>query len=133
MMVLKITFFSVAIPTLLVSISVLIGIIFYKRLLAKMGKGEVNQKKYANLYPIQRQPAMGTIEFFYEMNEEKPVEIVLLDQQMNDLQLIDTRKANVGGNKVPFDTTRVPDGRYFYELRSDLQKTAKTLIIKNNA
>jgi len=133
MLLLKITFFSVAIPTLLISISIFIGIILYRRLLGNMGKNEVDHKKYANLYPILRQPANGTVEFFYELNDEIAVDLYLLDEKMNEIQSIDSRQAKSGGNKVKFDTTSVPDGRYFFELRTENQKTAKTLIINNKA
>ena len=131
MLALKITFFSVAIPTLLVSISILIGVILYRRLLSRMGKDEIDQAKYATLEAITRQPASGEVEFFYELHEDKEVEIFLLDEKMNEIKSIDKRSAKAGGNKVKFDTTSVPNARYFFELRSDNQKTAKTLIVKN--
>lgn len=130
-MLLKITFFSVAIPTMLVSIGILILVILYRRMLAKMGRGEINQAHYAKLYSIERQPASGEVELFYEIEESKEVEIVLLNMAMEELLSIDRRKAKSGGNKVLFDTTSVANGRYFFELRSDNQKTAKTLIVKN--
>lgn len=128
---LKITFFSVAVPTLLVTITILILYIAYKKLLARMGKNEIVQAKYATLYSIERQPASGEVEFFYELEENKEVEIVLLNMQMEELASIDKRAAKIGGNKVKFDTRTVENGRYFFELRSDNQKTAKTLIVKN--
>ncbi len=131
MLSLKITFFSVAIPTLLISMAVLLLVILYRKLLSNMGRGEVIQAKYAKLYPIQRQPASGEIELFYELEENKEVEIVLLNMDMEVLRSIDQRSARKGGNKVQFDTTSIENGRYFFELRSENQKTAKTLIIKN--
>lgn len=131
-MILKITFFSVIIPTLLISIGVLIVIILYKKLISKMGEGEIQLAKYAKLYPIERQPAHGKVELFYELEEDKEVEIVLLNMNMDELLSIDKRAAKIGGNKVVFDTTRVENGRYYFELRSNNQKTAKTLIIKND-
>jgi hypothetical protein len=97
-----------------------------------MGEGEIQQAKYAKLYAIERQPASGEVELFYELEENKEVEIVLLNMNMDELQSIDKRSGKVGGNKVFFDTTSVADGRYFFELRSENQKTAKTLIVKNN-
>ncbi len=97
-----------------------------------MGKGELDKAKYANLYPITRQPASGEVELFYELEENKEsVELVLLNMEMEVLQTIDNRAGKKGGNKVKFDTTAVENGRYFFELRSDNQKTAKTLIIEN--
>lgn len=131
MITLKITFFSVAIPTLLVSIAILLLVILYRKMLSNMGKGQVDKAKYANLYPIQRQPAHGDVELFYELEENKEVEIMLLNMAMEEIKSLDKRAAKKGGNKVMFDTTLVENGRYFFELRSNNQKTAKTLIIKN--
>ncbi len=130
-MLLKISFFSVAVPTLLVSILVILGYIAYKKLLSRMGKDELDKAKYAKLYSIERQPANGHVELFYELEEDKEAEVVLLNMKMETLLSIDKRAAKKGGNKVMFDTTSVENGRYFFELQTDNQKSAKTLIVKN--
>jgi hypothetical protein len=130
-MILKISFFSVAVPTLLISILLILVYIGYKKLIQKLGKGEINKAKYAKLYSIERQPASGNVELFYELEENKDAEIVLLNMQMEELKSIDKRAAKKGGNKVMFDTSSVENGRYFFELRTENQKSAKTLIIQN--
>jgi hypothetical protein len=131
MMVLKISFFEVAVPVLLISITVLILVIAFRKLRIQWGIGEPQSQKFAILYSMEKQPVTGKIELYYEIEEAKNVEIWLVDNNMNDKIQIDARAARVGGNKVNFDSKVVPNGRYFYELRSDNQKTSKAIFIEN--
>jgi hypothetical protein len=128
---LKVSFFEVAIPVLLLSITVLILVIAFRKLRIRWGLGEPQKANFAVLYSMEKQPITGEIELYYEIEEPKNVEIWLVDDNMNDKLKIDSRSAKVGGNKVSFDSKVVENGRYFYELRSDNQKTSKAIYIEN--
>ena len=93
--------------------------------------GQPENEKYAVLYSFEKQPISGEIEIYYETSGSKEVEIWLLDDKMNDTLKIDARTAKVGGTKIKFNSKSVENGRYFYELRSNNQKTSKAIYIEN--
>lgn len=131
MMILAYSVTSVALGVLSVSLAILILIIAYRKLLGYLGKGSTPKEKYAVLYSIEIQPSKGVVDFYYELEEEKEVELALLNENMDFLQTLDKRTAKIGGNKVPFDTTTLANGPYFFELRTENQKTAKKIRVEN--
>jgi|TARA_R110000737_G_scaffold17480_2_gene35215 hypothetical protein len=131
MIALRVSFFDVAVPVLLISITLLVLVIIFRKLRARWAIGHPDSEKYAVLYSFEKQPISGEIEIFYETEHAKEIEIWLLDENMNDKLKIDSRMAKVGGNKINFDSKSVANGRHFYELRSDNQKTSKAIFIEN--
>lgn len=131
MIALRVSFFEVAVPVLLISITVIVLIIAFRRLRARWAVGHPDNEKFAVLYSLEKQPITGEVEMYYELEESKEVEIWLLDADMNDKQQIDSRLAKIGGTKIKFDSKSVENGRYFYELRSNNQKTSKAIYIEN--
>jgi len=131
MIALRVSFFEVAIPVLLISITFLILIIAFRKLRTRWAIDHPNSEKYAVLYSLVKQPISGEVEIYYEIEEPKEIEIWLIDDKMNDKLKIDSRKSKVGGTKIKFDSKSVENGRYFYELRSDNQKTSKAIYIEN--
>jgi hypothetical protein len=131
MIALRVSFFEVAVPVLLISITILLLVIAFRKLKSKWSGGEPVNENYAVLYSMEKQPISGVVELYYEVKQEKEIDLWLLDAQMKDKLLIDNRRAKIGGNKVEFDTKMVENGRYFYELRSDNQKTSKAVYIEN--
>lgn len=122
---------SIALTTLTISLSILVLAILYRKYLKHLRKGEISLENYAVLYPIEIQPSKGEVEFYYELEKDKEVQIALLDKEFNEVLEVDKRLATVGGNKVIFDTKRVANGQYFYQLKSDNQKTMKKIAIEN--
>jgi hypothetical protein len=130
-MILRVSFFEVAVPVLLISITLLILVIAFRRLRVRWGIGQPIKEKFAVLYSLEKQPISGEVEIYYELEEPKKVAIWLLDDKMNDKLLVDEREAKIGGTKIKFDSKIVENGRYFYELRSDNQKTSKAIFVEN--
>lgn len=128
---LRLSFFEVAVPVLLISITILLLVILFRRIRQRWSRGEPQTAHFALLYSIEKQPISGEIEIYYELQIPKEIEIWLLDAQMGDKVKIDSRLAKVGGNKIRFNTQTVDNGRYFYELRSDNQRTSKAIYIEN--
>ncbi len=131
MITLQISFTNIALGALTISLAVLILIIAYRKFIGYLGKGEVSQEEYAILYSIEIQPSKGVIDFYYELEVPKEVSLFLLDSNMLDFKLIDHRLGHIGGNKISFDTVEISNGDYFFELRTDIQKTAKKIRIEN--
>ncbi len=131
MIALRVSFFDVAVPVLLISITVLVLVIAFRKLRSRWAIGHPNSEKFAVLYSLEKQPITGEVEIYYELEQAKDIEIWLLDSEMNDKMRIDSRLAKKGGTKINFDSKVVENGRYFYELRSENQKTSKAIYIDN--
>lgn len=120
-----------ALAVLFTSLGILVLVIAYRKLLAYLGKGKKADVKYMKLYPIKSPSVQGRVVLFYEAEEKTDAEMVLLDKDWNLLQSIDKRISRIGGNKVDFDTTAVPNGTYFYKLITENQSDAKRIRIDN--
>lgn len=125
------SFGDVLIGMLWVSLVALVSYIFYKWLLNKMSKGAIQHEDYCILSTIEKNPTSGEIVFYFTSNEVRKVRIVILDSQMNDYLEVSNEECSKGGNIVRFDSTKIPNGEYFYGLLTENQKTVKKMTVIN--
>jgi hypothetical protein len=122
---------NILLGVLSVSLSLLVIVISYKKLLAYMGKGTPNKADYVFLYTLENQPSFGVVEFFYELKASKNVRLELLNKELELIEVIDQRDAESGGTIVRFDTSTHSNGDYYYQIVTDNQKTMKKMRIEN--
>ncbi len=96
-----------------------------------MGKGAIQHEDYCILSTIEKNPTSGEIVFYFTSNEVRKVRIVILDSQMNDYLEVSNEECSKGGNIVRFDSTKIPNGEYFYGLLTENQKTVKKMTVIN--
>ncbi|MBU2019476.1 MAG: hypothetical protein KJ941_07515 [Bacteroidetes bacterium] len=130
-MLLIYSFTNILLGVLTVSLSILVLVIAYKKLLAYLGKGVPNKAEYAVLYTLENQPCKGEIEFFYELKSPKTVRLELLNSERELVTVIDERNATPGGTIVRFDSLTEQNGDYYYQIVTDNQKTIKKMRIEN--
>lgn len=116
---------------LMVTLALLVLFIAYKKLLAYLGKGAPVKEHYAVLYGIEANPVRGEVEFYFTLEKPRNVAFWILDRQMNELVLLKEDDFGGGGHIVRFDSATLPNGVYFYGLKSDNQKTIKRMTIEN--
>ncbi len=108
-----------------------LAILFYRRLLMRLNRDNMNTADYCVLYPLESQTVKGEVEIYFTAEQPREAKITLLDTDMNEVQVIKEGKFTSGGNIVRFDTTKVSNGNYFYALVTDNQKTSKKMRIQN--
>lgn len=123
---------EVVIGVMLASITILIAVIAYRKLLARLNKDEVVQADYCVLFGLETSPSKGEIEFYFTSKQPKHVKFEILDAQSNPLLTVLEKDFPANGNIIRWDSTSVQDGSYFYQLVTDNQKTMKKFEIKNN-
>lgn len=131
MVLVGLTFTKVLLGILTVSLALLLLYIGYKKLLAFLGKGLPVAEDYCVLYTLEKDPAMGELEFYFTNECAKTVALELLNADMSLNQLIIEQEYPEGGHIVRFDSTRIANGNYFYALRTDNQKTMKKMTVQN--
>lgn len=124
-------FSKMAVGVLVVSLAVLVLVIAYKKLLAFMGRGNINMEKYAVLYRLENDPVSGEIEFYFTCEEPKTGTFSILNEDSSLNQTIITKDFQTGGNIVRFDSTSISNGVYFYQLETENQKTMKKMNVLN--
>lgn len=117
---------------LAVSLIVLIAVIAYRGMLRRMGKGSLVKEHYAVLYGLENSTVSGEVEFYFMLKQPKYMIFCLLDNSMNELQIIAEKEYASGGHIVRFDAQSLPNGVYFYCLRSDNQKTMKRMVVQHD-
>ncbi|MBC9812867.1 hypothetical protein H9Y05_10335 [Crocinitomicaceae bacterium CZZ-1] len=130
-MILAFTTMEVVVGILIFTLAILVLVISYKKLLAYLGKGSLPKEKYCVLYSLETEPAAGEIQFYFTSEEKKEVKLQLLDEQYNFLKEIYNKECRADGNIIPFNTTELSNGIYFYCLVTENQKTMKKMTIRN--
>ncbi|MBX2949683.1 MAG: hypothetical protein KF704_10430 [Crocinitomicaceae bacterium] len=130
-MILAFTTMEVVVGILIFTLAILVLVISYKKLLAYLGKGSLPKEKYCVLYSLETEPATGEIQFYFTSEEKKEVKLQLLDEQYNFLKEIYNKECRADGNIIPFNTTELSNGIYFYCLVTENQKTMKKMTIRN--
>lgn len=116
---------------LIVTLAILVLVIAYRKLLGYLGKGAPVKEHYAVLFGLENNIVKGEAEFYFTLEKPRHVAFWILDKQMNDLVLVKEEDFSNGGHIVRFDSTTLPNGVYFYGLKSDNQKTIKRMQIDN--
>ena len=127
------TFFTMekAVIFMLVSITIIIAFLAYRKVLNNMKKGGMNLEKYCVLYSLEKNQQTGELEFYFTNEEPKHVTFEILSENNEVLETLADQEYKAGGHIVRYDSTRLSNGTYFYQLRTDNQKTAKKMIVQN--
>ncbi len=122
---------STLLIVLWISLGITVVIILYIRLLRRFQKGNPRKKDFCVLYGLEEDPAKGVIELFFSANEPRHYTMSILDPEMNPLQVVADQESYKGGNIIRFDTSKLPNGEYYYCLQTSNQKTMKKMSILN--
>jgi len=125
------TFGRVILGASCVSLAVLVFIIAYRKLLKYLGRGTPNKEEYCVLHELEIHPAKGEVEFYFTSDSKRKVTLELLNDDLSFFYTIQEKDIIEGGTIVRFDTKKIPNGTYFYQLRTDNQKTMKRFTIEN--
>ncbi|HLU88060.1 MAG TPA: T9SS type A sorting domain-containing protein [Taishania sp.] len=122
---------EVVVGVLIFSLSLLIFAIAYKKLLAYLGKGSLPKEKYCVLYSLEVEPASGEVKFYFTSEVKREVKFQIFDQKYNFIKEIYNQECKADGNIIPFDTTTLENGIYYYAIVTENQKTMKKMTIAN--
>ncbi len=114
-----------------VSLIILLMVIGYKKILKNFSKDHLSLEKYCVLYSLETEVAEGKIDFYFTTEEPRKVTFEILDENYQTLKVIFDKECEKGGNIVPFDTTTLENGNYFYCLKTYNQKTMKKVTVRN--
>ena len=131
LVLLGLSFVKIALGVLYTSITVIVVYILYKRLLRYMNKGVPNKALYCELNALEQDPAKGILEFYFTSLESKKVSVVILDESYQSIEILADRDFEAGQHIVRYDSTKVSNGVYYYQLKTDNQQTMKMMRILN--
>lgn len=122
---------NVALGVLYTSITIIVGYILYKRLLRHFNKNVPNKEAYCELNPLENKIESGEVEFYFTTSIPKHVSFEILDKHYNSVAVLADKDFEIGQHIMRFDTTTVPNGHYFYQLRTGNQQTLRKMEIQN--
>lgn len=114
-----------------VSLALIVFFIFYRMLLQRFKRSTMLADNYVRLHPFDGEKASGEIQFFFTADEEKQVRFIIYDKHLKQEVVLKDELVKKGGHVVNFDSTKLPNGIYFYEIKTPNQKTSKVLEIAN--
>ena len=109
-------------------------LIAYRYLLNVIGTGKIknSDKKYAELYTLlNNRSANGEIQFMYILKGKSKVRFAIVDKNDEEIVVLVKDEKGPGNHPVSFDTNTVPNGVYFYQLKTDMQKITKVFKVNN--
>lgn len=106
---------------LFISLFVLLGIIFYRKLLQYLSRNRIKTEEYAILYDLDLESVSGEVEFYFTLPSKKFVRFEILDENWNLLEEIIAKDFEEGGHIIRFDSSKYNSGIYFYGIRTDRQ------------
>lgn len=131
MLLVGFSWYDVLIGVLYVSIVLIIVIIGYRKLLSYLQREAVNHEDYCQLYSLEVAPASGELPFYFTSTIERAYQLLILDSDMNELMEVVAQDCKIGGNIIRFDSSKLPNGDYFYCLKTNNQKISKKMTILN--
>lgn len=131
LILLGLSFVKIALGVLYTSITVIICYLLYKKLLRYMNKDVPNKALYSELISLEQDPAKGMLEFYFTSLETKKVCFEILDESYNSVEVLADKDFKSGQHIVRFDSTKVSNGVYYYQLKTDNQQTMKMMHVAN--
>lgn len=114
-----------------ISLALIVFFIFYRRLLNKIKGQTLLEKNFVRLEPLQEEKVNGTIQFFFTADVDKEVLFRIYDAKENHSIILKDELVKKGGHVINFDSTQLPNGLYFYEIKTPNQKSSKVVEIEN--
>jgi hypothetical protein len=122
---------KIVVGILCVSLGLLVLIIAYRKLLAYLSKGRITSEKYCVLRSLDNENVKGEVEFYFTCEEPKNVTFEILNDDFSFNREVKSKDYEIGGHIIRFDSTLVSNGSYFYQLRTENQKTTKKIFVNN--
>ena len=131
-MILESVLLKYGVKILSVTLIFLIIGILYRRALKKWNRNKANAIDFVTLYALENPISSGTVEFLYEQNGSKIIQFNIEDKEGKVLKILFDGESKPGMHILKFDTKQLPDGNYFFVLKTEIQSTAKLMRIKND-
>lgn len=131
MQLIGLSLIRITLGALYVSIAVIIIYILYKRLLRYLNKDVPGKVNYCELSSLESNPAKGELEFFFTADAQSTVIFEILNENYELLEQILEKEFEAGQHIVRYDSTRLENGTYYYQLRTANQQTLKKMNIEN--
>ena len=108
--------------------------IAYRQFMRAFSRGKVKKVtvKYAELYDLNPPYAKGEVQFGFEVPGKMEVTLQIIDKKDNIMDVLMKGTYEKGVYPVLFDTSKLPDGEYYYQLITEVQKNTKKFFIVNN-
>jgi len=105
----------------------------YRFLMAYFGKTKMDvvPTLYAELRTYEYEVATGLITLYFSVPEKDKIRLVISDVAGNEAQVLIDQNLDAGSYPVEFDTKKLDNGTYFYELTTSNHRNSKKLIIRN--
>jgi len=113
------------------SLILIVLIILYRLLIRRMKKGRMSPEGFLVLHSLEHEPASGEVKFYLELSNDMQVKLRIYDKANTMQRVVKDEMLTKGGNIIPFDTTQLENGTYYYEAQTDVQKTSKKFEIRN--
>lgn len=113
------------------SLILIVFIILYRLLIRRMKRGRMSTEGFLVLHSLEKDPASGEVKFYMELSNDMIVKLTVYDEANTMQRVIKEEMLTKGGNIISFDTTQLENGIYYYEAKTDVQKTSKKFEIKN--
>lgn len=123
-------FYSILFFSLLLTVGVLLLFYVYRMFLRSM-KSKTERISYSVLHNIDRVPVSGEGGIRFDLGEDHPVELVVLDENENTMMMLVKENKTKGSWHVYFDSKQLPNGNYFYRLTTSNQTITKRMRIFN--
>jgi hypothetical protein len=115
-----------------ISLVILVIIIVYRLVLRRMKRSMIDNTQFLVMHSVEKSPAYGAIQFYFQAEQAGHAVFRLYDKaETMEIILLDGAYKK-GNTIIDFDTTQLPNGLYFYELRTENQKTSKLMEVKNS-
>ncbi len=112
------------------SFIILFIIILYRLLIKRLSRGRYVQEHFCVLYPLDINPSSGEIPFYFTTELVKTIRLTI-ETDTETIKELANQEFGIGGHIIRFDSTTLPNGLYFYCLKTDIQETKKKFRITN--
>lgn len=111
------------------SLFVILVLIGYRMLLRRFKQNIISKEDFVSLYPVQN--GSGEIQFLFEAIKPGSGTLKLFPKDGGEEIVLFDGEYTAGNTIIRFDTRKLSNGPYFYELKTEFQKSSKLLEIRN--
>ncbi|MFN3343870.1 MAG: hypothetical protein ACK40M_14330 [Flavobacteriales bacterium] len=123
-------FFIVLLYSLTITVGVFLMFFGYRYIINRMS-GKLSGRKYVKVRRIHQGPFSGESFLVFDLPEQAAIRISIQDNTEQEIAVLLEEDCRMGELVIRVDTTKFPNGQYYFELIAPGQRIQRKFSISN--
>ncbi len=113
-----------------ITLGILVLIILYRFMIRFLSRKVIKPDDYCTLFDVEFYKASGEIPFYFTSSIDREVHLYLENSKGERFDVV-RQRFDKGGHICRYDSSKLPNGKYVYVLKTSNQEIVKRIELEN--